>query len=313
MTISSLLRYFAILLLLSKYSEANQTQVPLKVTAECKEASMLFSMEHSGMDVQWEIGSLPLTQRMAMIRGYIMRNIAQHMTLEVPLFSVGYRYEDINLKHFYGSFEVIFRDTETLNISVTKVQRCLFKTHELIVCDPEGVVSVVTSTAMVLPQMDPNRTSLLDSRCRPEETDNNRMLFVFTVDTCGTKSRIDANYVTYENEVVLLQELSPARQPIITRDSDFRLTVRCHYRATAISILPVDSIPRNSLLTPGRGSIVEMRQGKTRKRSRFKAVGSDFIGIVRAKAAVPQAQQLMQDDVAAEPEGEENTAHSKCC
>ena len=54
---------------------------------------MLFSMEHSGMDVQWEIGSLPLTQRMAMIRGYIMRNIAQHMTLEVPLFSVGYRYE----------------------------------------------------------------------------------------------------------------------------------------------------------------------------------------------------------------------------
>ena len=47
--------------------------------------------------------------------------------------------------------------------------------------------------------------------------------------------------------------------------------------------------------------------------SRFKAVGSDFIGIVRAKAAVPQAQQLMQDDVAAEPEGEENTAHSKCC
>ena len=54
---------------------------------------MLFSMEHSGMDVQWEIGSLPLTQRMAMIRGYIMRNTAKHMTLEVPLFSVGYRYE----------------------------------------------------------------------------------------------------------------------------------------------------------------------------------------------------------------------------
>ena len=154
-------------------------------------------------------------------------------------------HQDINLKHFYGSFEVIFRDTETLNISVTKVQRCLFKTHELIgtflyqsdtcnqvwrmhsviilkgmetfffknivyftceifvmlstnpsffccpaVCGPEGVVSVVTSTAMVLPQMDPNRTSLLDSRCRPEETDNNRMLFVFTVDTCGTKSRV---------------------------------------------------------------------------------------------------------------------------
>ena len=176
---------------------------------------------------------------------------------------------------------------------------------------------------------------------------------------------------------VLVVRVLDLKAPVI-----YRLTVRCHYRATAISILPVNSIPRNSLLTPGRGSIVEMRQDKTRisklwyerlkgnmfywstyfmskqkmlaaslscqfmdnhlslslsllsfsltysftrshlhthtcthmrTGSRFKAVGSDFIGIVRAKAAVPQAQQLMQDDVAAEPEGEENTAHSKCC
>ena len=60
---------------------------------------------------------------------------------------------------------------------------------------------------------------------------------------------------------VLVVRVLDLKAPVI-----YRLTVRCHYRATPISILPVDSIPRNSLLTPGRGSIVEMRQGKTRKR-----------------------------------------------
>ncbi|XP_062373262.1 zona pellucida protein AX 4 [Sardina pilchardus] len=280
--------YFAIFILLNK---SGGEQIPLKVTAMCKETSILFSMEHSAMDVQWEIGNLALTQLLAMIRGYIIQNNTRDMTLEVPLFSVGYRYEDINLEHFYGSFEVIFRDTDTWNVTETKVQRCLFKTRELIVCDPKGVVSVVTTTAMVLPPLDPNRTSLLDSRCRPVETDNSRMLFVFTVDTCGTRSWMDANYLTYENEIVLIRDLSPAK-PIITRDSNFRLTVRCYYRSAGTAILSVDSIPREGPLTPGTGYLLKMRQDKTRKRSRFKAVGSDFLGIVRAKAAFPQAQRL---------------------
>ncbi|XP_041926739.1 uncharacterized protein LOC121690321 [Alosa sapidissima] len=298
MTIGRLLKYFAIFIFLNK-SDTNQ--IPLKVTARCKEPSILFSMEHSVMDVQWEIGNLALTHRLAMIRGYIIQNNTRHMNLEVPLFSVGYKYEDINLKHFYGSFEVIFRDTDTWNVTETKVQRCLFKTRELIVCDPKGVVSVVTTTAMVLPPLDPNRTSLLDSRCRPVETDNSRMLFVFTVDTCGTKSWMDANYLTYENEIVLIRDILPPK-PTITRDSDFRLTVRCYYHSTGISVLSVDSTPRKSFLTPGTGSILELRQDKTRKRSRFKAVGSDFLGIVRAKAVVPQAQRLTEE-VAPEPKG----------
>lgn len=50
-------------------------------------------MEHSVMDVQWETGNSPLTQQLVMIRGYIMQNTTQQMILEVPLFSVGYRYE----------------------------------------------------------------------------------------------------------------------------------------------------------------------------------------------------------------------------
>lgn len=41
-------------------------------------------------------------------------------------------HQDISLKHFYGSFEITLRDTKTLNVSETIVQRCLFKTHELI-------------------------------------------------------------------------------------------------------------------------------------------------------------------------------------
>lgn len=46
----------------------------------------------------------------------------------------------------------------------------------------------------------------------------------------------------------------------------YRLTVRCYYRTVGMSVLSVSSVLRNSLLSPGRGSILEMRQDSTRKR-----------------------------------------------
>ncbi|XP_041099632.1 zona pellucida sperm-binding protein 2-like, partial [Polyodon spathula] len=40
---------------------------------------------------------------------------------------------------------------------------------------------------------------------------------------------IVGNYLIYENEVVYTRALFPPNAPVITRDSEYRLTVRCRY------------------------------------------------------------------------------------
>ncbi|MGH0161349.1 UNVERIFIED_CONTAM: hypothetical protein FKN15_040635 [Acipenser sinensis] len=37
------------------------------------------------------------------------------------------------------------------------------------------------------------------------------------------------NYLVYENEVVYTRALFPPSAPVITRDSEYRLTIRCRY------------------------------------------------------------------------------------
>lgn len=279
--------YSAIIVLLIQCAATDKTHGIFEIISECRETSITFSIEHLGLSVEWVVGNVSLTPPLARIRGYFLYETPQRTTLDVPLFSAGYVYKDISLKQFYGSFEVAFREHKTGIILGTKHQRCLFKTDEFVVCDPKGVVSVVASTAMVVPPLEPSRTSLLDSKCRPVESDKNRMLFVFTVNSCGTKALIQENskYITYENEIRLFRDFSPGRRPIITRDSDFRLTVRCYYKATTTTTITLQTNPRESLLKPGRGAITEMVQDNTKRNTRFRSVGSEYTGIVRARPA----------------------------
>jgi hypothetical protein len=52
-------------------------------------------MDHKPFDYLWEVGVGPhiLTTNLAAKRGYVMRNGSKSLTLEVPLFSVGYTYK----------------------------------------------------------------------------------------------------------------------------------------------------------------------------------------------------------------------------
>ncbi|XP_041088078.1 uncharacterized protein LOC121302290 [Polyodon spathula] len=200
------------------------------VKSICTNTSIVFEVTAGNMDYQWElcIGEEPLTPELAALRGYTMTS-RPTIRIELPLFSIGYIYEDITLRGLVGKVVLILRDMKSLKEEARFEQRCPFPTKEMLVCMPNGVMSVMVVPMAPVPTVDLAKTTLLDQNCRPTEAASNRALFTFRVNTCGTRSKIDNNYLVYENEVIYSQELFPANAPIITRDSEYRLTIRCRY------------------------------------------------------------------------------------
>ncbi|XP_070978126.1 uncharacterized protein [Oncorhynchus clarkii lewisi] len=216
----------------------------------CKEKSIRFQMDHKPFDYLWEVGVGPyiLTTNLAAKRGYIMRNDSKSLTLEVPLFSVGYTYKDINLKQFRGTFEILSRAPKTLEVKSSLAKACLFQTTEIIVCSTEGVMTVV-SVILAIPGSEPSGSSLLDSTCRPQEMDDTRVLFSFRLDTCGTRVQFDYQHLTYENEITVEHTSQSVEAPVSTR-----VTVRCVYPLSGLYKL--FAYRRFEADSPGFGTIL---------------------------------------------------------
>ncbi|XP_064877280.1 uncharacterized protein LOC135572782 [Oncorhynchus nerka] len=216
----------------------------------CNEKSIRFQMDHKPFDYLWEVGVGPhiLTTNLAAKRGYIMRNDSKSLTLEVPLFSVGYTYKDIHLKQFRGTFEILSRAPKTLEVKSSLAKACLFQTTEVIVCSTEGVMTVV-SVILAIPGSEPIRSSLLNSNCRPQEMDDTRVLFSFRLDTCGTRVQFDYQHLTYENEITVEHTSQSVEAPVSTR-----VTVRCVYPLSGLYKL--FAYRRFEADSPGFGTIL---------------------------------------------------------
>ncbi|XP_074416275.1 LOW QUALITY PROTEIN: uncharacterized protein LOC107738014 [Sinocyclocheilus rhinocerous] len=228
--------------------------IPPVFDSMCTESGISFMKDHQQYDYLWDIaiGSYTLTPQLASERGYILTNDSTTLILAVPLFTIGYVYEDITLQQFYGTFELLSRNVKTLEIDKS-AKRCHFQTAELLVCTTEGVMTVVTDITKVVPYADPARTTLLDRSCRPQETDETRVLFSFGLNTCGTRFQIDQQYVIYENEIIFHDLYSTDSRQVITRDAAYRMTIRCIYPIRGVESSFVDRKFRAE--TPGIGFI----------------------------------------------------------
>ncbi|KAA8578034.1 hypothetical protein FQN60_011466 [Etheostoma spectabile] len=89
-------------------------------------------------------------------------------TLEIPVFSVGYTYDDVTLSNFYGTFRLLLRDSKTLEVQTSTSKRCIFKTEDMIVCSADGTMAVVTTPTSTWPSVHPDTTTLLDPAASPE-------------------------------------------------------------------------------------------------------------------------------------------------
>ncbi|XP_058864651.1 uncharacterized protein LOC117397773 isoform X2 [Acipenser ruthenus] len=231
----------------------------------CTNTSIVFEVTPGNMDYQWElcIGEEPLTPELVARRGYTMTSQPK-IRVELPLFSIGYIYEDISLRGLIGKVVLILRDMKSLKEEDRFEQRCPFPTNEMLVCMPNGVMSVLVVPMAPVPPVNLARTTLLDQNCRPTEATSDRALFTFRVNTCGTRSKIDNNYLVYENEVIYSRELFPANAPVITRDSEYRLTIRCRYPVSDSRKIFVER-----KLVPGPGSFTAKGEGTLQLKSAY--------------------------------------------
>ncbi|KAJ8269990.1 hypothetical protein GJAV_G00109050 [Gymnothorax javanicus] len=264
---------------------------PPDVQAACTEGSIIFQIPQRNLGHMWEItvGPYPLTPELAARRGYFLQNTGQSLTLEVPVFTIGFIYEDITLNHFFGTFEVLTRDAKTLDIQKSTAKRCLFNTDELIVCSTDGVMTAVVSLAVAIPPMAPSRTTLLDANCGPQETDATRVLFAFGVNTCGTRFLADDHYLVFENEIMSHREFQSEWEPIVTRDSEFRVTVQCFYEANSTDRLFVDNTFKSE--TPGFGTIKESSPKEHGKEHQYTPTTSDTLSYVLSSYGVQSGSQ----------------------
>uniref|UniRef100_A0A3Q2D9E8 Uncharacterized LOC107098155 n=1 Tax=Cyprinodon variegatus TaxID=28743 RepID=A0A3Q2D9E8_CYPVA len=166
-------------------------EFPPEITAQCYDGGISFSIARQSRSL-WEVGvgHEPLTEQLVAQRGYRLHNDSIRTILDIPVFSIGYTYEDINLSNFYATFKLLLRDSKTLEVQASTSKRCLYRTQNMIVCSADGTMTVVATPTSTWPMVKPERTSLLDPTCKPKQADGSKVLFEFKVNSCGTRATV---------------------------------------------------------------------------------------------------------------------------
>ncbi|XP_070711320.1 uncharacterized protein [Pempheris klunzingeri] len=223
----------------------------------CSESGISFKLDHRPFDYLWElsIGSDPLTSELAARHGYIMSNDSQGLLLQVPLFTHGYKYKDVTLEGFSGTFEILVRDHETSEVHSSAVKTCPFTTTELIMCSTDGRMTVVADLTLAISSGGvPARTNLVDKYCGPKEADDTKALFSFPLNGCGSTVKLGKEYVIYENEIFFSKTLRSVKNPVDSSNDVDRVTVQCMYPLAGLYRL--FSVYRFESDVPGVGRIV---------------------------------------------------------
>ncbi|XP_077326798.1 LOW QUALITY PROTEIN: uncharacterized protein LOC143961402 [Lithobates pipiens] len=203
--------------------------VPPTYNGSCGSDSLVLDMKRGNLDMYWlpYIRNLPLTNQLITSQNYLVQNTDAAFHLEVPYPSVGLVYEVTTLSAFLVRLDFTLRDNQTLKVESSYSVRCSFSPQS--VCLSNGSMIAFVNGSVTKPKIDARRTHLKDPTCKPLEATETLALFSFSAYTCGTIQKFDSNYLIYENEVMYDQVVLFPNQPIISRDSNYRLTMRCRY------------------------------------------------------------------------------------
>ncbi|MBN3311537.1 ZP2 protein, partial [Atractosteus spatula] len=102
----------------------------------------------------------------------------------------------------------------------------------------DGKMNFVVLSTITLPPLDLSTVRLRDSSCGPTSSSADRLVYSIPLLSCGTTLTVVGGKLIYENEVRSL--LRDRTMGIITRDSEFRLTLRCYYNGSVDTSLGVN-------------------------------------------------------------------------
>ncbi|XP_076015578.1 uncharacterized protein LOC143007947 [Genypterus blacodes] len=229
---------------------------PPAFEAFCTETGISFKLDRQPFDYLWEIciGSEPLTPELANRLGYFMHRDDQKLLLDVPIFTYGFEYNDINLARFLGTFELLVWDHKMTEVHAAFAKTCPFPTNELIVCSTDGKLTVVADMSMAIPRGGIPAWTLRNETCGPKAVDGTRVLFSFRLNTCGTRIKLGKGNVTYENEIVAVEKSITGNRLAVSRNETDKVTVHCMYHLAGLHRL--FSVYRFESDMDGLGSIV---------------------------------------------------------
>ncbi|XP_044132892.1 uncharacterized protein LOC122925601 [Bufo gargarizans] len=207
-----------------------QDAVPPTINGFCEKDRLVINAIRGNMDYDWVpyIRDLPLNDALIASQNITVQNSVTLLHIEVPSTAVGLIYEEVNLENSAVHLDFTLRNPRTLQIQASYKLYCQFPTRPLL-CLSNGTMIALIDSTVTKPAFDAQKAHLRDPTCTPQSATSKKALFNFVAYSCGTTSRFDNDYLVYENEVTFDRQVLLPQQPIISRDSSYRLTVRCRY------------------------------------------------------------------------------------
>ncbi|MGH0173560.1 UNVERIFIED_CONTAM: hypothetical protein FKN15_065695 [Acipenser sinensis] len=161
-------------------------------------------------------------------------NIRSDMTDHVSVFQVYYDgcfVRQQNNKYMLSALVEAVDPSDRIMIIKKTPMECPYLNVQ---CTRDGYMMTAISKAVTKPDLLLNSVSLIGGRnppCAPVGRSASFLLFKFPLGACGTRLRLADDKVVYENEMSGTIDVLDSRYGSITRDADYKLTIRCFYSA----------------------------------------------------------------------------------
>uniref|UniRef100_H3AEM0 Zona pellucida sperm-binding protein 4 n=1 Tax=Latimeria chalumnae TaxID=7897 RepID=H3AEM0_LATCH len=102
-------------------------------------------------------------------------------------------------------------------------------------CSKNGHFVILLEKEMTKPPLDLTSVYLkggFSTSCNPVNRSSDLIVFNFPVSACGAIKKVEGGYVIYETDVMATRQVLEGPKGKVTRDSLFRLTVRCRYNGS---------------------------------------------------------------------------------